>query len=376
MQKAQWSEQQLSGFYQAVQSLKLYRRAELYDDTTGQPVIETLYVDPLPNNHVFATLLKPNTTFVVGRKGTGKSTVFQRAQHELRQSRTCLTAYVDIKTVFESAAADPATFGKIANEQCILSKPEFEKLLLYQSFLSAVVGEIRAELTKRVKSSIWDSVRERITGTVEMLFEGLDELLEDAKRPSFENVVGLQSIDRASKHTAATSTRSDTGITAHLGDSPQLEFSAAASNASGADVSKLSKYAEILIRTFNIKGLLQHLDTLLQAIGVKHLYVFVDDFSELPADSMQVAVDALLAPLNNWSNELIKFKIAAYPGRIYYGQIDKTKIDEVYLDTFKLYGSSDVTAMEKKAIDFTRRLVETRIARFCDDAGDITESCG
>ena len=32
----------------------------------------------------------------------------------------------------------------------------------------------------------------------------------------------------------------------------------------------------------------------------------------------------------NWSEEFIKFKIAAYQGRIYYGDIDRTKIDEIY----------------------------------------------
>src|SRR5690606_27027982 len=80
---------------------------------------------------------------------------------------------------------------------------------------------------------------------------------------------------------------------------------------------------------------------------------------------MRIVVDVLLAPLNNWSDEFIKFKVAAYPGRIYYGQIDKTKIDEVHLDLFKLYGSGDVGRMEESAIDFTRRLVENRIRYFC-----------
>jgi len=55
-------------------------------------------------------------------------------------------------------------------------------------------------------------------------------------------------------------------------------------------------------------------------------------FSELPEEAMCVVVDSILAPLNNWSDELIKFKVAAYPGRIYYGAIDKSKIDEQNLD--------------------------------------------
>jgi hypothetical protein len=69
--------------------------------------------------------------------------------------------------------------------------------------------------------------------------------------------------------------------------------------------------------------------------------------------------------MNNWSDELIKFKIAAYPGRIYYGDIDKKKIDEIHLDLYELYGSSDVEDMERKAIDFTRRVLERRISYYC-----------
>jgi hypothetical protein len=87
------------------------------------------------------------------------------------------------------------------------------------------------------------------------------------------------------------------------------------------------KYGDVLMRIFNVKEVLLRLKAILGRVGIKHLFVFVDDFSELPEDAMSVIVDTLLAPLNNWSEELIKFKVAAYPYRVYYGQIDKTKID-------------------------------------------------
>src|SRR4051794_37774724 len=99
------STSELGAFRDAAQSLKLYRRAELRDEG-GEPLIEELYVDPLPNDHVLAMLLKTSTTFLVGRKGTGKSTIFQRAQHELRRTSGAASAYVDIKTVFESSQVD------------------------------------------------------------------------------------------------------------------------------------------------------------------------------------------------------------------------------------------------------------------------------
>ena len=106
----------------------------------------------------------------------------------------------------------------------------------------------------------------------------------------------------------------------------------------------------------------------------------VDDFSELPEDAMEVVVETLLSPLNNWSDEFVKFKIAAYPNRIYYGEIDKTKIDEIYLDTYKLYANGNPSQEASKGIDFTKRLLSKRIKYFCrnpishffDDPNDST----
>ncbi len=91
--------QLLRGFSNAAQSLKLYRRADIIDQEDGASLIDELYVDPLPSGQVLDTLLRPNTTFVIGRKGTGKSTVFQRLQSAIRAGKSQTSAYVDIKTV-------------------------------------------------------------------------------------------------------------------------------------------------------------------------------------------------------------------------------------------------------------------------------------
>ena len=100
-------------FLQAVETLKFYRRAELLDDE-GQSIIKDLYVDPLPDNHVLHTVLRPNTTFLIGRKGTGKSTIFQRAQESLNSERNAIWAYIDIKTLYESSTS--AIIGEIPRD--------------------------------------------------------------------------------------------------------------------------------------------------------------------------------------------------------------------------------------------------------------------
>lgn len=91
--KSPWTQKQLDGFHRAAESLKLYRRAELQDESTGATLVKQLYVDPLPSDHILSTLMKANTTFLVGRKGTGKSTVFQRVQAEVRHRPGYASAY-------------------------------------------------------------------------------------------------------------------------------------------------------------------------------------------------------------------------------------------------------------------------------------------
>src|ERR1700754_1556434 len=107
------SKEELEGFRAATESLKLYRRADLNDTEHGTSLIEELYVDPLPEDDVLKTVLRPHTTFVIGRKGTGKSTVFQRLQHELRKTPDRTSAYLDIKTLYESAQPDEALITRL-----------------------------------------------------------------------------------------------------------------------------------------------------------------------------------------------------------------------------------------------------------------------
>lgn len=71
-------------FFNAIESLKKYRRADLLDER-GRNLLETLYTDLLPNDHILKKSIKENTTFLIGRKGTGKSTIFLCLEQELRK---------------------------------------------------------------------------------------------------------------------------------------------------------------------------------------------------------------------------------------------------------------------------------------------------
>ncbi|WP_299173596.1 hypothetical protein [uncultured Brevundimonas sp.] len=359
----------LKGFAEAAHSLKLYRRADLSDYATDKTLIDKLYVDPLQHDAVLETMLRDSTTFLIGRKGTGKSTVFQRAQHQLRSRKNSVSAYIDIKTVYEAADVDPALPTQLTNAGINLSDTALKRVLLYRSFIRAVFEDVKVELKKQVSSNLFDRLFDKDGAKRSDLVGAIDELLDGSFEAQFTDVGALRTIaltveNERSGSSQVTSQLSGRGEANLTGVGGQIGGSKGEQKIAGHKEVTTEEYSRIVLRTFNINKIIEDLEKLLHSIGIRKLYIFVDDFSELPEEAMNIFVDAVLAPLNNWSNELIKFKIAAYPGRIYLGKIDPTKIDEVYLDLYKLYGDRDVGTMEERATDFTRRLVDSRFKQF------------
>jgi hypothetical protein len=145
------STKQLDNFFRAATSLKLFSRAELNDDH-NRSLIEKLYVDPLPNEQAFKTLLGNNTTIIVGRKGTGKSTVFQRAQREIRKSKLgIISAYMDIRNVFESSQVDEVPTDQSEQLGSAMSADQLKRFLLYKRFFTTLIADIRTELKAQVQ---------------------------------------------------------------------------------------------------------------------------------------------------------------------------------------------------------------------------------
>ena len=79
-----------SKFSLIADSLRQYRRADSKDfekELNDNSAIDLLYVDPLPSDAILSQVLAPTTTFLLGRKGTGKSTIFAKAQSVIREEK-------------------------------------------------------------------------------------------------------------------------------------------------------------------------------------------------------------------------------------------------------------------------------------------------
>lgn len=359
-----FTEKQLDNFSKAASSLKLFSRAELNDEK-NRSLIEKLYVDPLPNDLVFKTLLGDNTTFIVGRKGTGKSTVFQRVQHEIRKNRRpIISAYMDIRNVFESSQVDQGVPEKVDGYDGALTPAQIQKLLLYKRFFRTLISDIRNELKTQIDNHFLSKLKDRVKGTSAEVFSGLDRVIEQLDTPQFENIDGLMTVEikKGKQKTSASIKKAGTKVA--VSEKPTASVEGGFETSQGSGETDEETYSQVLMRLVGVNEVIEELKSILESADIKYLYIFLDDFSELPEEAMRLLVDALISPLSRWS-EFIKFKIAAYPGRVYLGSLDKTKIEEFHLDIYGLYGAAGVTKMEEKATEFVKRVVTRRIDHFC-----------
>jgi hypothetical protein len=367
-------------FAKIAESLRQYRRAELsdFEADIGGNAVDLLYVDPLESDAVLKTVTLNHTTFLVGRKGTGKSTVFAKAQIELRKRTDAISIYVDVKSLHELLSANEAAAQSLHDAS--ISEPVFQAHSLRKNFLAAVVSDLIKELKGAYEArSLVERWIGKARGYQEVIGE-LEQLATDvrAAKLSQEEIPILRTISAKSKQANETKESFSTAVKveARLSLKPELKTSGGFEtfDESIADNEIYLEYADAVLRSFPFQQLLDRIRELLAGVGLVRLFVLFDDFSELAWIEQKLFVDVILSPLNNASDETVKLKVAGYPGRIYYGKIDPGKIDTVGLDFYQLYKSQDIQTSEAAAINYLERLLTTRFEGFHENISEYFDS--
>ncbi len=360
------SEKKADIFLAMTESLSRYRRAELKDDN-NENLIEELYVDPIENDLVLKSMLTNNTTLLIGRKGTGKSTIINRFQHEIRKSDNKLSLYVDVKALFEQSKK--SSFNSV-NSNAVLSQEDIERLDLYISFIKKIIDELQKEIKKGL---FVHPIKNFFTkqGLTQGDFEKqLDILFECVKQPSFTDITGIQElsettseikIENSSESANATLTLEKQGVEVILANGTKNE------NVNSKEFTK------ILARYFNIIDFMNQLKELLQKIPIESVFICLDDMSEIDKESMEIFTDFIIAPLNNLSDEYFKFKISLYPGRDYLPSIDRQKVKTYNLDYYDLYSIGSSDKVEESAIKYTKRLIQKRFKYYYGSDVDMND---
>ena len=360
-------------FSRLAESLRQYRRAELKDfdkdlgDRSDIPVIDTLYVDPLPSDAIINDILSANTTFLLGRKGTGKSTVFSKAQSEIRKQCKDISIYIDVKSIYELINTQEVPIARVE----LIDDDILQAHLVRKIFLGHVISDLLKELREScTRLSLFDKWfgRKRDIQDVMSKLEEIEKKVKDGQLSTSEIPI-LQYISKKTKEQTRKTEHIKDEVVAGGKLSPTSFFLTSDSRISGfdevlTDNEIYASYSDAVLRSFPFADILEQIKDFLSEIGMNKLIIFFDDFSEISYINQRLFVDVVLSPLNNSSDEKVKLKIAGYPGRVYYGKIDPGKVDTICLDFSSLYKDKDIQTTEKRAIEYTTRLLMHRFKAF------------
>ena len=366
------SNKTIPNFLNLVDSLRRAQRAELLDEN-NDTIIEALYTDPLENDFILQTMLFNHTTLLIGRKGTGKSTIINRFQHEIRKSKDKLSLYLDVRTLYDQAYN---TLPNTIENSSGLSKEEVYQYQLFKHFFFTVVSEIQNEINKNVFTSrILKFIG--VSGLTESDFKAeLNSIYDDVNTPKYQDITALQEIKKSDSN--KNESKKENSVTGEAKFNPKLEVTdkggsievgsikvgGTFSNTSSIENLTTKEYSTVLIRYFNLIEFSNRLRELLKKVGINHVFICLDDASELDEDALDIFIRTLVAPLHNSADGFFKFKISFYPGREHLPEIDRTKVEHINLDYYELYQSYGVDKVEELAISYTKRLIENRFKYF------------
>lgn len=261
-------------FSEIAASLRQYRRAELEDfqeSIDAVSPIDAFYVDPLPSDAILKTMLQNNTTFLVGRKGTGKSTVFAKSQFELRKKTDVISVYVDVKSLHEVLTLSAVALdGNMNIDTSVLQAHQLKKAFL-ASILTELINELGKVYDKQSLVKRWTSNRKG-RGYSDVIKE-LEELAQDVTKGKLTNeeIPLLQSISsKATKSKKKTrAIKQSAGAEGKIGLTSSFNMAADAEkfDESIADDVLYQKYADVVLRSFPFQKILSRIKELL--VGVK-----------------------------------------------------------------------------------------------------------
>lgn len=350
-------EQYKKTFDQMVDSLKMYQRYEL-KDKNRKDILDKVYVDPIENDGILNLCLKDNTTVLIGRRGTGKSTIFMRMQNELRKQNDIMTCYIDVKSIFDVAKRNYITINYLKTSNL----EEIEQYSIQRQFILDFVDELINEICKNY-DTIWEKFKQKLH--ISKSQKAIDKLKNIRKRIQDNNHLSniemqtLQEVMHSNVDNMSYCDKRSMKMDISLSKKKNIL------NAGGNRENTLSegeengkKYNRVFARIFEITSIVTEIKSILQELSMRRLFLILDDYSEIEQTSLVMFCDLIVNTLHNNSDNFVKLKISAYPGRVELGELDRQKVDIRYLDYFQLYAGDKRNEMESMAVAYTERLVQ------------------
>lgn len=338
-----------------VETLKLYHRINkeklMVNGKMEQDIIEKIYVDALPNNAILEKMLLKKTTFLVGKRGTGKSTIVARAQHQIRKEKESLSVYINAKTVFELSKGTTSVSEEIDE---ILNTKELKQLIILKTFLEEFLKSLKEELQSESNSVFTWLNRKARDRRIDAIVQEIEQVFTDRASLNISKTIHKNARDTEIKETTFGG-----GIAFDLNNiSPNI-------NSELKDNTEKSvECNEVFIKYLDINNLISKINSIVDTCRREGIYLFIDDYSELRNEDRKVFTEYIIQSFYHIAKDFIFLKVAAYPEQIEYGNLESKKYDYVSIDMYDVYGKTNISDLEEKATLFTKRLVENRLENY------------
>ena len=332
-------ESQKGNISKAFKSMIKSGRPDIRNDE-NEDLVEKLYVDLLDGEYYLNLATDDNHTIFKGRRGTGKSTIFIQAEKKLTEEKGILPVYINLQTCYEVIRSSDT------DQEC-----EINKWITYRNFFNEVLDAIDQKCQNRFKDN-----------------KDIVQLFEAIRNGEY--------IDTNFERSVKTNEEKGTEIKAacYFGFKNKIASANAAAKKT-KEFSKTTEHNSTEMRIYSINKILKSLTEILKKQNINKVYLFLDDFSELDKDAQQLIIDSLMAPIISSYNKYFVVKLAAYPYRIYLGNMDSNKISQYSLDFYNVYEktANNYKEVEALGIDYVRRTLKKRIEIFSNEQLDADE---
>lgn len=348
----------IKGFKNLVDSLNHYHRItneKLAGDLEADmELVKLLYVDLLPHEGVLEYVLGRRTGFLVGRRGTGKSTIFARAQSKIRDNKDYFSVYINAKSIYKDCEASKLNFDE--NDNRIFSTEELFKI----SLIDQTIKSIRESLLEEIKmeeNGFFDKLKNIFRDNkIESIFTEINDLID---KPLYKSISKIIEEDKEEKN----SSEQIAELKASL---EQRNLSGGLSSKKGMTQQK--SYNDVLAKFFNVGDIAKKFIELTIKCRRKGIYIFIDDYSELNKNARKIFMKTIIEPFYNIGTDYIYLKIAAYPNKYQPITLDHGKYDLKVIDLFDIYGlGNNITMTEVKAMEYTKKILQNRLEIYCDN---------
>lgn len=345
----------IQGFKVMSESLRLYHRItnEKYVDCVGNNdnLLEKVYVDILPNDGILEKVMERNTTFLVGQRGTGKSTIIARAQHEIAKKHKDLSIYINAKNIYKSCQMDTPVIGLQGEKN--FSQEELFRLVFIKKSIEELCKSMLEELKQEKKNILQILTGNNKIRQIESLIAEVKDLIESEDLKRIDKIISKsENFENRDKivgeiKTSLKSIEASVSGSSEIGTSESTQFT--------------------LARHMNFSKIIYKFLEVLDVSKRKGIYIFIDDYSELNIVERTVFMNELIAPLYHLGVDKVFLKIACYPNRMSPINLDTQKYSVVSIDYYDIYGvDNSISVTEKQAKEYVERLLNNACQVFCD----------